>query len=233
MPIRPKRIGSISTPSTNVIELFRRKLLEWSTRNFAPFPWRLTHNSFHALIAEIMLQRTKAEQVERVYTEFVRRYRTPEDVLEDTEDHLLSLLRPLGLHWRSVTILKLVAELHAGGIPNNLDDLLELPGVGPYAAAAFLSFHKGRRAVIVDSNVVRLYGRYFGFVTDPETRRFKQFLDLADRITPRRDFRKFNYALLDHTRMLCKHKPLCRSCPLNGNCCFGRNILGEESRESI
>jgi A/G-specific adenine glycosylase len=231
--IRSKRIRSIPTPSANVIKSFRRKLLEWGTRNFAPFPWRLTRNSFHALIAEIMLQRTKAEQVERVYMEFARRYKTPEDVLEDTEDHLLSLLRPLGLYWRSKTILKLVAELHVKGIPTDLGDLLDLPGVGPYAAAAFLSFHRGHRAVIVDSNVVRLYGRYFGFVTDPETRRFKQFLDLADRITPRRDFRKFNYALLDHTRMLCKHKPLCPRCPLNGNCCFGRNILGERRRRSI
>lgn len=118
-------------------------------------------------------------------------------------------------------MISMIHELHGReNIPTRIEDLLELLGVGPYAAAAMASFHLGKRAIIVDNNVVRLYSRYFGFKADDQTRRSKKFLMFANRVTPINGFKEFNYALLDHTRALCKPKPLCPHCPLKGNCVF-------------
>lgn len=71
---------------------------------------------------------------------------------------------------------------------------------------------------IVDSNVVRFYGRFFGFETGAETRREKAVLELADRITPRKSFKDFNYSLIDFTRLVCKPKPLHEICPVSEKC---------------
>ncbi len=226
MPVRREKNRSIPAPSDNTIVDFRRRLLAWGIENYADFPWRHTGDRFHALIAETMLQRTRAEQVRPVYLDFVKKYETPEDVLDDSEKSVLHLLKPLGLSWRARSMMKLVKELsERKRMPDNIDELLELTGVGPYAAAALLSFHMGKRAVIVDNNVVRLYSRYFGFGSTDTTRRSKDFLSLAERITPKSGFRAFNYALLDHTRALCRPKPLCPKCPLRQSCVYGRNCV--------
>ena len=101
-----------------------------------------------------------------------------------------------------------------GRVPDDYRTLTEVPGVGPYAAAAYLSLHTGKRAPIIDSNVVRLYGRFFGFDTGPETRRNKALIQLAERITPKRKFKEFNYALIDLTRAICGPRPDHDICPL-------------------
>jgi len=94
-----------------------------------------------------------------------------------------------------------------------------------YAASSFLSLHAGVRASIVDSNVVRLYGRIFGLSTDAETRRKKWFLEIAEQLTPDTEFRDFNYALLDLTRKICKKVPLCQDCPINKYCNHYQNVI--------
>lgn len=210
------------------IELIQDILINWGKQHFDPFPWRTTKNSFHALVAEMMLQRTKAEQVEPIYNEFTIRYETPSEAMKAERDCLTSLLKPLGLNWRIEKILECIMALDAQGghIPVNLDDLMKLPGIGRYVASSYLSFHSGVRASIIDSNVVRLYGRIFELKTNAETRRKKWFLELAETMTPDEFFKDFNYALLDLTRQICKRKPLCHSCPLNKNCVYNIKHIG-------
>jgi A/G-specific adenine glycosylase len=137
---------------------------------------------------------------------------------------MFQMFSGLGLHWRVRLIRKLAQELATHGIPEDKEKLLELPGIGPYAASAFLSFHVGKRHAIIDSNVVRLYGRLFGFPIHGETRRNKQFIAVADWMTPERRFQKYNYALLDFTREICRVKPKCEACPLRMYCVFYRNL---------
>jgi len=167
-----------------------------------------------------MLQRTKAEQVVSIYNSFVIRYQTPHDAAIEDPSKILAMLRPLGLNWRIRKIAELILELNrrAGMVPDKFDSLVELPGVGAYAASAYLSLHLGVRAAIVDSNAVRLWSRVFGLEKNGEMRRKKELLVLADRMTPRQGFRDFNYAVLDHTRKICKAKPLCNVCSLNCYC---------------
>lgn len=201
------------------IDVIRSILIEWGRENFDNFPWRTTHNHFHALIAEVMLQRTKAEQVLPIYSSFVTRYKTVHNASANSSS-IIELLKPLGLNWRIKKIIELINELdlRGGKIPNNYTGLIELSGVGSYVASAYLSFHLGIKASIVDSNAVRLWSRFFGLKKNGEMRRKKELLMLVDEITPEIGNKNFNYAVLDLTRKICKSKPLCNDCPLSCYC---------------
>lgn len=210
------------------IENIQDAMIRWEQENFQTFPWRETGNHFHALIAEMMLQRTKAEQVLPIYNEFVGLYSSLEKLNEDRELQLRTLLKPLGLNWRIDNIVKTISILSEQmEIPVEYDALTELPGIGSYVASAFLSFHTNQRHSIIDSNAVRLWGRVFGFQTDSETRRKKWFRELVEFITPQNEIRLFNYAMLDVTRAICKGKPLCNSCPLSENCNYYKGNINE------
>ena len=209
-----------SSNEADRINLIRSALINWGKKNYSNFPWRASKNRFHALIVEVMLQRTKAEQVVPVYNAFTIRYPKPVYISSD-KSQLLSLLKPLGLFWRNKKIFYLINELSKREkIPIKFNELVKLPGVGQYAASAFLSLHLSFRATIIDSNVVRLWTRVFKIKKTGETRRKKDFLLLVDKITPQEKFREFNYAVLDLTRTICKPKPLCNKCPLKANCKF-------------
>ena len=206
-----------TTPETGLVLLFRKSILEWGRKNFASFPWRHTSNRWHALTAEVMLQRTRAEQVLPVYVAFVKKYPTPDSLLRKRHPNLFS---DLGLVWRHRMFLRLANALIDHGLPSDERGLKRLPCVGAYISGAMLSLHLGKRSPIIDSNIVRIYGRFFGFPVDGETRRKQHLKDLADLITPQRTFRDFNYALIDFTREICRPKPLCNACPLSSKCSY-------------
>jgi len=196
----------------------------WGRAHYENFPWRETPSHFHALVAELMLQRTKAEQVLPVYNDFVKLCPSLKSAKNVTDTQIRDKLKSLGLNWRIDNIVKLTKTLsEKGHVPIEYESLIRLPGVGPYVASAFLSFHTDQRHFIIDSNAVRLWGRIFGLETDAETRRKKWFRELVDDITPDKAFRCFNYAVIDITRAICKPKPLCNACPLNEFCCYNRS----------
>lgn len=212
------------------IRTIRRRLLSWGRRNYRPFPWRSAPAGYLGLIAEIMLQRTRASNVVPVYERFAERYPTPIDLALAGQKELEEVIRPLGLLWRA-PLMKALGEALAqtGRVPRTLDGLTALPGVGPYAAAAYLSFHVGGRGVLIDSNVVRWLARLTGRPFDPETRRKRWLRDLAERMTPARNVRDFNYAVLDFTMTVCTPGvPRCAVCPLNTGICETGLLLTSE-----
>lgn len=203
--------------SLNNIKYFRKNISTWGQNNFTNFPWRLTKNKWYALVAEIMLQRTKAEQVEPVYFQFISNYKTPLDYLNDTG---ANIFKNLGLMERNNNLISLNKFILENGIPDDKEQLLNLPGVGDYIASAFLSLHLDIRSFLIDSNIVRVYGRFFGFETGPETRRKKWIKELANNITPKKKHRNYNYALIDFSREICKPKPNCEICPVRKKCTY-------------
>ena len=98
-------------------------------------------------------------------------------------------------------LAKIISEKE---ISTDKKELLELPGIGEYIASAFRSLHFGIRDAIIDSNVVRLYGRFFGMKTDSETRRKKWIIELSNNLTPINEYKAYNYGLIDFTRKICK-----------------------------
>ena len=209
------------------IRNIRRALLVWGRRNYRDFPWRHETSEFHALVAEVFLQRTRAEQVIPVYREFRKRFKSAKSLAKSHRSTLSRLTRSLGLNWRTPVLLRLarvISTKHRNKIPVDHQLLRELPGIGSYASAAFSSLHRGERAVIVDSNVVRLYGRLFGIRTHSESRRSKLLQEIGEALTPRKSADKFNYALLDFTREICRPIPKCLQCPILEHCNFGNKL---------
>lgn len=158
-----------------------------------------------------------------MYDKFVRRFPHPGDLVRESPETLHRVVGSLGLRWRVPLMLKMAERILVDGkVPTSLDRLTKLPGVGPYAAGAFLSMHSGVRAHIIDSNVVRWLGRVLALRTDPETRRKSWFIALVDDLTPQHEFREFNYAMLDLAMRVCRAKPECDQCPLSTRVCAHR-----------
>ncbi len=197
------------------ISFLQCKIIQWGKDNFADYPWRKTTNKWHAIVAEIMLQRTNADQVVKSFNSFSQKYRSPEDFLNDPEAKIFT---SLGLLWRENVLKQLAASINKNKIPEDKKTLLILPGIGDYISAAFRSLHLNIKDTIIDSNVVRIYGRFFGFNTTAETRRKKNFIELAEKTTPEKNFKNFNYGLIDFTRMICKKKADCIQCPIKELC---------------
>lgn len=201
-------------------------LERWGADCAISFPWRGQIPMWQGLVAEVMLQRTRAAQVAPTFCRFRRAYPTPSKFAKATEEELTELIAPLGLKWRARLLHQLAKSIDAadGDIPIDRDSLEAMPGVGPYAAAATLSLHAGRRAVIIDSNVVRVLCRLVGVGFDGETRRKRWLLEFAESMTPQRTHRNFNYAILDLASKICQpRKPLCEMCPILPWCRTGQD----------
>lgn len=186
---------------------------------------------WRGLVVEVLLQRTRAEQVVPVFLNGLARYRTAEAFGQAAGEEIEELVRPLGLHWRGPLLLRLAREIGRlkGQLPRTAPALERLPGVGSYAAAAALSLHGGSRAAIVDANVVRVLARLLGQRYDAETRRKRWLVTLSERLTPDVEFRDFNYALLDLGMSVCTVRaPRCESCPILEFCVYARIGAGKD-----
>jgi A/G-specific adenine glycosylase len=139
---------------------------------------------------------------------------------------------PLGLHWRIPLMVRLLRALadRDGQVPCDLDEMMALPGVGPYAASATLSLHCGRRFPIIDANVVRWICRLVGAAIDGETRRKRWLLELAERLTPARNWRVFNYGIFDFTIEICARRPHCHRCPVRAALCLHGALILDSRR---
>lgn len=167
------------------------------------------------------MQRTRAWNVVPVYYDFIEKYSTPNLLSEASIKEIEDVIYPLGLHWRA-TFLKNLGrqlEIKGGSIPTNFEELITLSGVGPYVASAWLCFHAGIRAVIIDANIVRFLCRFLGRPRDAETRRKKWINEIASLLTPPRAWKFYNYAILDFTMQICSKEPACTICPLTSLGC--------------
>jgi len=155
-------------PSENQVVTFRNNILKWFADNKREYPWRETDDPFKVLIAEIMLRRTKANQVVNVYNKLFSKYPGIIDLANANDEQLEQIIYPLGLKWRSPTFKMVAKEIlirHNGKVPQERESLLSLPGIGNYVAGAVLSIAYNHQEWLIDSNVVRLLKRYFGIST--------------------------------------------------------------------
>lgn len=212
--------------SRKKISFFNRTLIEWFQVNERKFPWRNEKDVYHILIAEVMLQRTRAEQVVPVYTEFIARFPDVGSVISAKPVAINSFIKRLGLIWRTELIMKMfqnISDEYGGLIPVERKKLLAIPGIGDYIADALTVFGYGGRRTVIDSNVVRLVSRFFGIPLKGEMRRnkdFTVFCQLLIENIPSSQIKKFNWALIDHAALVCKPQPRCQNCPLSISCSY-------------
>ncbi len=210
------------------------RLLAWFEKNRRSFPWRDTFerpDPYLILFTEIMLQRTKADQVVPVYSEFVRRYPTFHELRKAPRREVANLFARLGLTWRAKRVVELIQVLDkrfGGDVPRDLEELKKLPAVGDYVAKAVMCYAFGKATAPVDSNVVRVTSRLFGLpISGDSARRNPGFLELTLRLLPLTRAADFNLALLDLGANICKTRPLCSLCPLQLNCEYYSKLKGD------
>jgi len=201
---------------------FAGLLLNWYKKKGREFPWRRCREPYEILIAEIMLQRTKADQVVPVYLEFLKRFPDVQSLSRASTAEIAKYFSRLGLIHRAKLVKKLGRDLSkrfCGRIPNTVSDLRSLPSVGEYVADAVLCFAFDLDVSIVDSNVCRVIGRVFDLDSRGEARRDPRFKEIMDELLPAGKASKFNWAVIDLASIVClPRKPLCPACPLNSKC---------------
>lgn len=199
----------------------QRSLLAWGSTHALSLPWRDPIPSWQALVVESMLQRTRATQVLPVFEKLRNQYPNLGALALASDSDLRELFWPLGLRWRIEKLIELCHWIveRQGQVPETDDELQALPGIGPYASSAFLSLHRGKRAIILDANVVRVLCRLVGKSTGPEVRRERWLIGLAASLTPIRRHRAYGYAILDLGISVCRpSRPRCGRCPVSKHC---------------
>lgn len=210
---------------------FSKRLLAWWKNNKRDFPWRHTNDPYAVLIAEMLLRKTTALQVDRLYRALIGKYPDVKSLSEADENELRDMIKPLGMEHKRAKLLKevnnVIIESYKGVIPSAQKELLQLPGIGPYAANAVLSFSHAQNVPMVDTNFVRLIERVFGFKSSrARARDDKQIWEFAETLVPKGRSKEFNLAVIDFAASVCGARvPKCEVCPLTSVCTFFKKNL--------
>lgn len=200
------------------------EIVSWYQEHGRSFPWRQTTHPFRIVCTEIMLQRTRAPQVARLFREHVSAWEGPGDVLDLGRAGVEALFEQLGLLWRADYFWKLQKELRekwAGSVPRDRADLEALPGIGRYAAAATRIYAFGASETAVDANVLRILGRVYGIDFPDHARRSRRVLSWASAHCPGpgEAARAFNWGLVDLGSLVCSpEEPQHGECPVADRC---------------
>lgn len=169
-----------------------------------------------------MLRRTQARQVVPVYHQFMDRFPTIDALAGADDEEVGRVLRPLGLRWRVPAFRQLASAIlrsHGGRIPEERHTLLTLPGVGEYVADAVRCFAFDRPAALIDTNTVRLAGRFLGFPHSGDVRRRRDVRTAITSLVGEENTRNVNLAMIDHAALVCRPEtPRCACCPLASKC---------------
>ncbi|MHB1612498.1 MAG: HhH-GPD family protein [Sulfobacillus sp.] len=221
-----KRIKYQAAIARSALMVFREEIILWYRKQGRDLPWRATQDPYHIVVSEILLHQTTVRSVIPVYAAFLERFPTVQDCAEGPLEDIKAITDPLGYKIRGewlYRIARYVMEHCQGRFPDTLDALMALPGVGRYTAGAVLSFAFGQDAPILDTNVNRLLGRYFGVNYKDKSAEVQHRLwSLAEAVIPPGAGSEFNQALMDMGAMVCTaRKPSCLLCPIAHNCATG------------
>lgn len=213
LPLRPA--GSDTTAA----------LLDWYDRERRDLPWRAKGrrrpDPYKVWLSEIMLQQTTVKAVVPYYQKFLKRWPTVCDLAAASLDDVLAAWSGLGYYARARSLhacARAVVEQYAGKFPKTEPELLKLPGIGPYTAAAVAAIAFGEATTPVDGNVERVVARLFA-VTRPLPASKREIRRLAATLTPPKRAGDFAQAMMDLGAEVCTPKrPSCLVCPLQQDC---------------
>lgn len=195
-------------------------------RHARTLPWRAAPGSnapdpYRVWLSEIMLQQTTVAAVKPYFEKFTSRWPDIGALANADESELMAAWAGLGYYARARNLLACARTVQrdlGGRFPSSEAELLKLPGIGAYTAAAIATIAFGERAVVIDANVERVVARLFAIATPlPQGR--ADIRAAADSITPALRSGDFAQAMMDLGATLCTvRNPLCTLCPLAGEC---------------
>ena len=200
---------------------FAAELTSWYDKAKRNLPWRKTRDPYRILVSEIMLQQTRAQAVIPYYEEFLAHFPTAQDLAKAQESEVLRRWSGLGYYQRARNLQRAARRIvELGGFPRDYDAIRDLPGVGPYTAAAVASIAFGLAHAAVDGNVLRVIARHTADAADigsPATK--ARFETIAEELLDKRDPGRFNQAMMELGATIClPRNPLCLLCPVARGC---------------
>ena len=218
---RPKHVSPAAAA-------FRRRLLAWYRRHRRRLPWRGVRDPYAVLVSEIMLQQTQVARVREFYPRFLARYPTLEDLAAAAPSAVRESWDGLGYYARARNLhaaARHVVGRLGGRLPEAVDDLRALPGIGRYTAGAIASLAFGADVPAVDTNAARVLARVFGVRGWRRAAASRRLWRLAAALVPRGASADWNQALMDLGATTCTARaPRCPACPVRMHCVAGSAV---------
>lgn len=206
-----------------ILQQTGRRLLRWYEQNRRDLPWRDQPTPYRVWVSEVMLQQTAVATVVPYFARWMERLPDVASLAGATERDVLNLWEGMGYYARARRLrnaARQVMERFGGRLPDERQELLSLPGIGPYIADAILSMAFGRDVVALDANVVRVMMRLLGTrgkAAAADVRR--RVLRAARTAMAAGRSGAFSQALMDFGSLVCRaRRPRCPECPLSDLC---------------
>lgn len=197
----------METPSLQDISGFQNYLLHWYTRHGRfSLPWRVTHDPYHVLVSELMLQQTQVERVIPKYEAFLKRFPTSEPLANASLAEVLQLWQGLGYNRRAKYLHAAARELHFkhnNSFPRSTTELQKLPGIGPYTASAIAAFAFNQPVVVIETNIRTVF--LYHFFPGQSNIADQELLPLIEQSIYKDDPRSWYSALMDYGSWLKKN----------------------------
>ena len=207
------------------IDFFQRHILNWFESNGREFPWRKKRLSvYQKVMAEVLLQRTKAETIAKFYKPFLKKYPDWESINKTKVKSLEIVLIPVGLYkQRSVLLKKLAKEMVKlkGKLPKEREQIEMLPFAGQYITNTILQYVYDTPAPLLDVNMARVLERFFGPRQLADIRYDPYLQKLAWDVVNHKQSKKLNWGILDYAALICQTlTPICKKCVIRKRCIF-------------
>ncbi|HAN77249.1 MAG TPA: A/G-specific adenine glycosylase [Bacteroidales bacterium] len=208
-------------------------LVMWYLKNARNLPWRQTTDPYKIWISEVILQQTRVNQGIDYYFRFLERFPTVVHLATANEEDVLKMWQGLGYYSRARNILataKRIFHEFNGVFPVSYEQILSLPGIGSYTAAAIVSICYKMPYPVIDGNVIRVITRIFGIEEEadaaPGSRKIEQALN---EVFPKNTPDVFNQAIMEFGATFCtKTAPKCNECIFAPECvAFAKNLVNE------
>lgn len=215
----------MTTVTSKNISKFQQTLLTWYDTDGRHFPWRNKRlTQYQIIIAETLLQRTKAETVSKFFSQFIKDFPNWTSLAQANTVAIEKYLKPIGLYRQRAKRLKSLAlEMvkRKGKLPKDRTDLESIPFIGQYIANAVELIIYNKPSPLVDVNMARLLERYFGKRKMADIRYDPYLQKLSIKIVNNEKSKEINWAILDYAAIVCKaQKPLCTACELRAKCLY-------------
>jgi A/G-specific adenine glycosylase len=201
---------------------FQKKLEAWYSSHHRKLPWRETNDPYRIWISEIMLQQTTVQTVIPYFSEWTAHFPDMETLSEAPLQKILKVWQGLGYYNRAKNLhraAKIIMRNFDGQIPDKYDDLINLPGFGPYTTAAVLSIAYDKPFLTIDANIRRILMRLLNLPRRASSRIDKMLQQHFSPLLPRKNPGIFNQALMELGSLVCRSKnPICLQCPVPDFC---------------